>query len=275
MKFADTEAAYDFYNKYAFHVGFSVRKNKIRKNKVDIPTYRTFCCYKEGTCKKPSASKSPPKYQRLDERTNCKAHMKVNLCKNGAYKVNSFLAEHNHPLATPRKRNFLQGYEYAPKMADEFKHKMEEFLQNNNNEKTSNDVNEMPESFQRASTKKNVESVFKKAVGVKKRDDSRGRRRIKSILEKKHKKTTPEKHEKKGMIFQVMQLLMVLDGLILYPNNLKFIGQSDNAHDTTNNIATPSEDTDLNIFGAPMFMTNASIQVPINIFFRNISTYSH
>jgi FAR1 DNA-binding domain len=63
MEFADTEAAYDFYNKYAFHVGFSVRKNKIRKNKVDIPTYRTFCCYKEGTCKKPSASKSPPKYQ--------------------------------------------------------------------------------------------------------------------------------------------------------------------------------------------------------------------
>jgi zinc finger SWIM domain-containing protein 3 len=36
--------------------------------------------------------------------------MKVNLCKNGAYKVSSFFTEHNHPLATLRKRIFLRSH---------------------------------------------------------------------------------------------------------------------------------------------------------------------
>jgi predicted phosphoadenosine phosphosulfate sulfurtransferase len=58
MEFVNIEAAYEFYNCYAFHVGFSVRKDMIGQ-KNDVPTWRKFCCYKEDHCRKRLASRSP------------------------------------------------------------------------------------------------------------------------------------------------------------------------------------------------------------------------
>lgn len=49
MGFDSEENAYEFYNAYAGHVGFSVRKDYVNRSKVDgSVASRRFTCFREG-----------------------------------------------------------------------------------------------------------------------------------------------------------------------------------------------------------------------------------
>nr|XP_027101576.1 protein FAR1-RELATED SEQUENCE 5-like [Coffea arabica] len=52
MEFNSEEDAYKFYNKYAFKMGFSVRKDYLNKDKDGVTTSRRYSCCKEGVKRK-------------------------------------------------------------------------------------------------------------------------------------------------------------------------------------------------------------------------------
>ena len=53
MEFESKQLAYDFHNKYALKMRFSIRKEAFSKNKKTCEmTSRIFVCSKEGFCKK-------------------------------------------------------------------------------------------------------------------------------------------------------------------------------------------------------------------------------
>lgn len=110
MEFSTTEEAYKFYNDYAFHVGFSVRKNEDRKNSANICIMKCFTCFKQGTQRARNPTKNSPKVERLETRIGCNAHMRVNMNSRGIYEVTSFNSEHNHICATPSKTRLLKSH---------------------------------------------------------------------------------------------------------------------------------------------------------------------
>ncbi|XP_078157508.1 protein FAR1-RELATED SEQUENCE 5-like [Carex rostrata] len=71
MEFPTEDAAYKFYNVYAYYVGFSIRKNLIRKNTSGVLTMRTFTCCKEGYYRERLNQKKPKK-EHLDVPTPSK-----------------------------------------------------------------------------------------------------------------------------------------------------------------------------------------------------------
>ena len=48
MKFDCVDSAYEFYKQYAHRVGFSVRKQYVRRGSAGHVKRRTFCCSKQG-----------------------------------------------------------------------------------------------------------------------------------------------------------------------------------------------------------------------------------
>ncbi|XP_062103241.1 protein FAR1-RELATED SEQUENCE 5-like [Humulus lupulus] len=87
MEFETEEEAYNFYNTYAYNVGFSIRMSKGLKDKDGKMRDRTFCCSCEGS------------------RGNDKRNVNVNsiVQKQGKYQVLEFIAEHNHVTSSPIK----------------------------------------------------------------------------------------------------------------------------------------------------------------------------
>ena len=49
MKFECDDSAYKFYKEYAHQIGFSVKKQFVKRTKLGFVKRRTFCCSKEGT----------------------------------------------------------------------------------------------------------------------------------------------------------------------------------------------------------------------------------
>nr|KYP70189.1 Protein FAR1-RELATED SEQUENCE 4 [Cajanus cajan] len=100
MEFETEDAAYNFYNDYAYKVGFSVRISKGHKDKYGKIVNRVFCCSCEryrGKDKREDNVKNP----RPQSRFGCLAKMKVNSRLTGKYRVTEFIAEHAHETTTP------------------------------------------------------------------------------------------------------------------------------------------------------------------------------
>ncbi|CAL5071788.1 unnamed protein product [Urochloa decumbens] len=107
MEFESEEKAYEFYNKYAGHIGFSVRKSTSHKSSSgNITKVRTFVCSREGynRDKKSLEAKKP----RLDTRIGCPARLIIKVTPECKYKVTDFKAEHNHQLAPPSTMHMLR-----------------------------------------------------------------------------------------------------------------------------------------------------------------------
>ncbi|XP_027155564.1 uncharacterized protein LOC113755900 [Coffea eugenioides] len=69
MEFNSEEDTYKFYNKYAFKMDFSIRKNYLNKDKDGVTTSRRYSCYKESVkCKyEGDVSESEPTSISFDE----------------------------------------------------------------------------------------------------------------------------------------------------------------------------------------------------------------
>nr|XP_027122203.1 protein FAR1-RELATED SEQUENCE 5-like [Coffea arabica] len=98
MEFNSEEDAYKFYNKYAFKMSFSVRKDYLNKDKDGVTTSRRYSCCKEGVKRKYEGDVMP-KRTRAPTKTGCGAKMVIVLFRGTMkYHVHDLVLEHNHEL---------------------------------------------------------------------------------------------------------------------------------------------------------------------------------
>ncbi|XWS48406.1 hypothetical protein CRYUN_Cryun13aG0073700 [Craigia yunnanensis] len=108
IEFESDEHAYQFYNKYASLLGFSVRKDWVNRSKVHGQVVsRKFTCSKEGYRRKDQRDVNVRKH-RKETRTGCLAHMIITRQPNGKYRVSHFEAIHNHDNINPNNGRTLQ-----------------------------------------------------------------------------------------------------------------------------------------------------------------------
>uniref|UniRef100_A0A803PZF9 SWIM-type domain-containing protein n=1 Tax=Cannabis sativa TaxID=3483 RepID=A0A803PZF9_CANSA len=101
MEFKTEEQAYNFYNVYAYKVGFSIRRSKSHKdNENGKIKNRTFCCSCEGFREKDKRNDNV-KCHRATTRFGCLARMKIKLHQFGKYQVIEFNPEHTHVTSSP------------------------------------------------------------------------------------------------------------------------------------------------------------------------------
>ncbi|PKA48860.1 Protein FAR1-like sequence 5 [Apostasia shenzhenica] len=111
MEFETEQEAYEFYNRYAFEMGFSIRRSSrhlLRKG-GEVKD-RTFCCSREGIRGK-DKRKENVQNPRYETRCNCNAKLKISL-RNGKYYVFQFIADHNHELATRTQVHRLRSHRH-------------------------------------------------------------------------------------------------------------------------------------------------------------------
>ncbi|PKU74683.1 protein FAR1-RELATED SEQUENCE 5 isoform X1 [Dendrobium catenatum] len=107
MEFESEDKAYEFYNKYAGFIGFSVRKSSSDKSSENITRSRTFVCSREGFRKDKKGAKEV-KRPRPETRIGCPARMTIKITPTGNYRVTEFIAEHNHQPAPPSSTHLLR-----------------------------------------------------------------------------------------------------------------------------------------------------------------------
>ncbi|XP_042412011.1 protein FAR1-RELATED SEQUENCE 5-like isoform X2 [Zingiber officinale] len=107
MEFESEEKAYEFYNKYAGQIGFSVRKSSSGKSSENITRSRTFVCSRQGFRKDKKGAKEV-KRPRPETRIGCPARMTIKITPNNKYRVTEFVADHNHQPAPPSTTHMLR-----------------------------------------------------------------------------------------------------------------------------------------------------------------------
>ncbi|WOL12455.1 protein FAR1-RELATED SEQUENCE 5-like isoform X1 [Canna indica] len=107
MEFESEDRAYEFYNKYAGQVGFSVRKSSSGKSSENVTRSRTFVCSRQGFRKDKKGAKEV-KRPRPETRIGCPARMTIKITPNGKYRVTEFIADHNHQPAPPSTTHMLR-----------------------------------------------------------------------------------------------------------------------------------------------------------------------
>ncbi|XP_020089892.1 protein FAR1-RELATED SEQUENCE 5 isoform X3 [Ananas comosus] len=107
MEFENEDKAYEFYNRYAGVVGFSVRKGWLDKSSDNVTRSRTLVCSREGFRKDKKGAKEV-KRPRPETRIGCPARLTFKLTQNGTYKVTEFIADHNHQPAPPSAMHMLR-----------------------------------------------------------------------------------------------------------------------------------------------------------------------
>ncbi|OMO53636.1 hypothetical protein COLO4_36684 [Corchorus olitorius] len=112
LPFDSKEETFDYYNKYAYQKGFSVRKGATRKSKKDGNVIgRRLVCSKEGfRHQKFKANEANKKRHQGETRCGCIAKLLINKSSDGSWVVSMFIEEHNHILATPRKCHLLPSH---------------------------------------------------------------------------------------------------------------------------------------------------------------------
>ncbi|XP_062006076.1 protein FAR1-RELATED SEQUENCE 5-like [Rosa rugosa] len=106
-EFRTLDEIFEFYNKYAFEAGFSVRRSSTAKSKDGSETIRQeLCCRKEGHSQKHTAL---PKKRKGIIRTGCLAKIAaVKRCR--IYVITQFTEAHNHPLTTLERVHLLPSH---------------------------------------------------------------------------------------------------------------------------------------------------------------------
>ncbi|KAJ3673658.1 hypothetical protein LUZ60_005650 [Juncus effusus] len=108
MEFESEEKAYEFYNRYAGQVGFSVRKSSSDKSvSSNLTRSRTFVCSREGFRKDKKGQKEVKK-PRPETRIGCPARLTIKIAPSGTYSVVDFVAGHNHQPAPPCTAHMLR-----------------------------------------------------------------------------------------------------------------------------------------------------------------------
>ncbi|KAM0828464.1 hypothetical protein ACQ4PT_067526 [Festuca glaucescens] len=106
MAFKSEEDAYEFYNEYAGKIGFSIRKShsKLRPDKTIYKKH--IVCSNEG--ERHTHSTHETLKQNAETRSRCDARVQFSISRDGVWKVQKVVLEHNHYLASPDKRHMLR-----------------------------------------------------------------------------------------------------------------------------------------------------------------------
>ncbi|PNT75050.1 hypothetical protein BRADI_1g26980v3 [Brachypodium distachyon] len=122
MHFETEDDAYVFYNRYAEHVGFSVRRS-YKKRKRGVIVSRIFVCSREGVSDRAkheglaiastntgTGAAGTPRPGPPPTRTGCQARMVIKITPCRTYRVAKFFADHNHPLANSETVHKLRSH---------------------------------------------------------------------------------------------------------------------------------------------------------------------
>ncbi|KAF2926733.1 hypothetical protein DAI22_06g151600 [Oryza sativa Japonica Group] len=118
MEFESYDMAYAFYNKYAEHAGFDVRKSRSRS------AHREICCSREGK-NKYRGDETKRERRRGSARIGCRAYVRVrNVMREGevvSVVFDDVVVEHNHPLTpSPSAMKHMRSYKQRDDTLMEF-----------------------------------------------------------------------------------------------------------------------------------------------------------
>jgi zinc finger SWIM domain-containing protein 3 len=102
MAFDSEEKAYDMYNTYAQHIGFSIRKSHTKRRGDRTLRQKYLVCSNQDH--------RETKSSRYITRTNCDARVQFSISKEGLWTVQKVVLDHNHYLASPNKRGKLRSH---------------------------------------------------------------------------------------------------------------------------------------------------------------------
>ncbi|KAL4593859.1 hypothetical protein ACB092_M009000 [Castanea dentata] len=114
LRFSSIDDGGQFYNTYAKLVGFSIRKDEIKRNKNNIVTSRRWVCAKEGfrTTRKED-NLNCKREARPITRTGCKAAFRIRFDRrSNEWVVGEFKKEHNHNLVAQLETQFLRSHRH-------------------------------------------------------------------------------------------------------------------------------------------------------------------
>jgi len=98
MKFNNETEVFEFYKRYAYHVGFPVKRRNSKKGDNGVLQYVGYACSREGKRNiKPSTSLNPQPTIQL----GCKARMTVCSDVLGIWRISTVHLEHNHKISQP------------------------------------------------------------------------------------------------------------------------------------------------------------------------------
>ena len=111
-EFAAVQDAEAFYKNYALFVGFSIRKDEMRRDRHGMITIRRWVCSKQGYREQkwidnPDKKREP----RGQTREGCRAALKIKIERHSMmWVVREFVTEHTHQLSPPQHSQFLRSH---------------------------------------------------------------------------------------------------------------------------------------------------------------------
>lgn len=101
MTFSDNKEMFYFYKRYAYTVGFSMRKRNSKKEEDGVMRYAMFTCSCEG--RKTYATGGSLKLQPISQ-TDCKPRIFASLNSLGIWRNNKVYLEHNYKTSSSKPR---------------------------------------------------------------------------------------------------------------------------------------------------------------------------
>jgi hypothetical protein len=124
MMFDSWEQARVHYNRYAKHVGFSIKSSTSRNSSIDKEKDKClFVCNKSGKNPDINRLEAPPvklRNRAITVKTDCKARLRVKR-RGKKWHVTMFIEEHNHPCVKKFSlKRFLRSHRGIPKEERDF-----------------------------------------------------------------------------------------------------------------------------------------------------------
>ncbi|XP_022859024.1 protein FAR-RED IMPAIRED RESPONSE 1-like [Olea europaea var. sylvestris] len=103
MIFDGEKELFDFYKRYAYAVGFPVKKRNSKKGDDGVVRFITFTCSREGRSGSNTSSTLKPQ---PTSQIDCKARISASADKVGKWRINTVYLEHNHKTSPSKSRLF-------------------------------------------------------------------------------------------------------------------------------------------------------------------------
>ncbi|XP_022879894.1 protein FAR1-RELATED SEQUENCE 5-like isoform X2 [Olea europaea var. sylvestris] len=118
MEFKDLKDIFDFYKKYAYAIGFPIKKRNLKKGDDGELRYVTFTCSREG--QRIGNSSGSFKLQPTIQ-MGCKARISASSDVHGVWRINKVHLDHNHETSPSKSRLYRCNRE----LSSHVKHKLE------------------------------------------------------------------------------------------------------------------------------------------------------
>ncbi|CAA3008225.1 Hypothetical predicted protein [Olea europaea subsp. europaea] len=101
MMLKDEKELWDFYKRYAYHIGFPIRRRNSKKGDDGKMKYMTLTCGREG--RRPTSTSGSSKPQPTTQ-IDCKARVIVSVDVYGIWRINTVHLDHNHKTSPSKSR---------------------------------------------------------------------------------------------------------------------------------------------------------------------------